>query len=179
LTLRPGNLLVLDEPTNHLDIGSREALEATLKDYPGSILFVSHDRQFIDALADKLWIVQDGKLTEHLGNYSDYAARLAAQRSARQEAERKQQNSGSGRATGGGGSYKEKPSQEDRQRKKRLATLEAEVAKLEQELARIQSKLEAASQAQDVEQVAALGQQYTEAEAQLERCYADWEQLAA
>ena len=74
LTLSASNLLVLDEPTNHLDIDAREALEAVLREYDGSILFVSHDRYFIDALADKLWIIGDGCLTEYLGNYSDYAA---------------------------------------------------------------------------------------------------------
>jgi ATP-binding cassette subfamily F protein 3 len=78
LTLLPGNLLVLDEPTNHLDIGAREALEAVLKEYPGSILFVSHDRYFIDALADKIWNVEQGRLRQFIGNYSDFAARQEA-----------------------------------------------------------------------------------------------------
>ena len=58
LTLRSPNLLLLDEPTNHLDIAAREALERVLQEFPGSILFVSHDRYFVDALADKLWIVE-------------------------------------------------------------------------------------------------------------------------
>ena len=74
LTLMGGNLLVLDEPTNHLDIGAREALEMVLNEYNGSILFVSHDRYFIDAVADTLWMVADGTIETFDGAYSEYAA---------------------------------------------------------------------------------------------------------
>ncbi len=74
LTLMSGNLLVLDEPTNHLDIGAREALEVVLNEYNGSILFVSHDRYFIDAVADTIWMVEDGSIEAFAGNYSEYAA---------------------------------------------------------------------------------------------------------
>jgi ATP-binding cassette, subfamily F, member 3 len=74
LTMMGGNLLVLDEPTNHLDINAREALEGVLNDYNGSILFVSHDRYFIDAVADTIWMVDAGSITAFDGNYSEYAA---------------------------------------------------------------------------------------------------------
>ena len=74
LTLRSPNLLLLDEPTNHLDIPAREALERVLQEFPGAILFVSHDRYFVDALADRLWIVADGTITEFEGNFSAYAS---------------------------------------------------------------------------------------------------------
>jgi ATP-binding cassette, subfamily F, member 3 len=74
LTLMGGNLLVLDEPTNHLDIGAREALEVVLNEYNGTILFVSHDRYFIDAVADTIWMVEDGSITAFDGTYSEYAA---------------------------------------------------------------------------------------------------------
>ncbi len=69
LTLLGGNLLVLDEPTNHLDINAREALETVLNEYSGSILFVSHDRYFIDAVADTIWNVKrwlDREVRRHL-----------------------------------------------------------------------------------------------------------------
>jgi ATP-binding cassette subfamily F protein 3 len=176
LTLLPGNLLVLDEPTNHLDIDSREALEGMLKEYPGAMLFVSHDRQFIDALADKLWVVRDGRLDEHLGNYSDYAARMAAQRAA--EAQRAASNKVQP-SNGKQPKAPDRPAQEERQRQKQLAALEAQVEKLEQELASIQADLEAASAVQDIERVTALGTRYTEVEAQLDQCYHDWTNLAA
>jgi ATP-binding cassette subfamily F protein 3 len=75
LTLSRGNLMVLDEPTNHLDIGARQALEEALDRYTGTLLIVSHDRAFIDAVADLLWIVRDGELRIFEGSYSQYIAR--------------------------------------------------------------------------------------------------------
>jgi ATP-binding cassette subfamily F protein 3 len=72
LTLLGGNLLVLDEPTNHLDIDAREALEIVLNEYNGTILFVSHDRYFIDAVADTIWMVRDNTIEAFNGNYSEY-----------------------------------------------------------------------------------------------------------
>jgi ATP-binding cassette subfamily F protein 3 len=74
LTLMGGNLLVLDEPTNHLDIGAREALEEVLNEYNGTILFVSHDRYFIDAVADTIWMVEHGSIDAFDGTYSEYSA---------------------------------------------------------------------------------------------------------
>lgn len=72
LTLEKGNFLILDEPTNHLDINSREAIETYLQNYPGTILMVSHDRYFVDAVADRILELDQGKLTSYIGNYSDY-----------------------------------------------------------------------------------------------------------
>jgi ATP-binding cassette, subfamily F, member 3 len=74
LTLMGGNLLVLDEPTNHLDIGAREALEIVLNEYNGTILFVSHDRYFIDAVADTIWMIENSSIAAFDGTYSEYAA---------------------------------------------------------------------------------------------------------
>jgi ATP-binding cassette subfamily F protein 3 len=74
LVLAEPNVLVLDEPTNHLDIGSREALRNVLGEFGGTVLFVSHDRYFIDALVDELWVVGDGRVLRYSGNYSDLAA---------------------------------------------------------------------------------------------------------
>lgn len=68
----PSNLLILDEPTNHLDYETRESLERALKTYEGSILFISHDRYFVNKLANKLWIIEDGELIVSYGNYEDY-----------------------------------------------------------------------------------------------------------
>src|SRR5690606_4341559 len=80
LLLERANLLVLDEPTNHLDINARESLEAMLTGFDGTILFVSHDRYFMDKVATKLWVVENGTIVEHLGNYTDYHRRLEAEK---------------------------------------------------------------------------------------------------
>ena len=81
------NLLLLDEPTNHLDLEMREALTFALQDYEGGVVFVSHDRHLLRTCADELLLVADGKVTEFDGDLDDYAAWLAAQRSAEKAAE--------------------------------------------------------------------------------------------
>src|SRR5436305_2386454 len=72
LTLQGANLMVLDEPTNHLDLQSRQFLEDILSDFEGTLLFVSHDRYFIDSLATKVWAVEDGVLIQYIENYTEY-----------------------------------------------------------------------------------------------------------
>jgi ATP-binding cassette, subfamily F, member 3 len=75
LTLQGSNLLVLDEPTNHLDLQSRQFLEEVLDEFEGTLLFVSHDRYFIDHLATKVWAIDNGWLQPFAGNYTAYHTR--------------------------------------------------------------------------------------------------------
>ena len=75
LTLQGSNLLILDEPTNHLDLQSRQFLEEVLGEFEGTLLFVSHDRYFIDRLATKVWVIEDGVLIPYMGNYTEYRTR--------------------------------------------------------------------------------------------------------
>lgn len=82
LTLQRANLLLLDEPTNHLDIAARDALEGVLRDYAGTMIFVSHDRYFIDAVATTVWAVEQGALRVYPGAYSDYLEERARGRPA-------------------------------------------------------------------------------------------------
>lgn len=67
-----GNFLILDEPTNHLDLAARESLEEAIKNFDGTVLFVSHDRYFIQSIADKIAEISDGHITEFKGNYEEY-----------------------------------------------------------------------------------------------------------
>jgi ATPase subunit of ABC transporter with duplicated ATPase domains len=66
------NLLILDEPTNHIDITTKEILESALNDYEGTILFISHDRYFINKVADKIIAIENNKLIEYPGDYDYY-----------------------------------------------------------------------------------------------------------
>ena len=66
------NLLILDEPTNHIDIDTREILESALEEYKGTILFISHDRYFINKIATRVVAIKDNKLISHYGNYDEY-----------------------------------------------------------------------------------------------------------
>jgi ATP-binding cassette subfamily F protein 3 len=72
LLLSPANCLLLDEPTNHLDIRSKDILMDSLREYGGTIVFVSHDRYFLDGLATKVFEIGNGGVTVYLGNYEDY-----------------------------------------------------------------------------------------------------------
>ena len=77
------HLLILDEPTNHLDIDSRAALIEAINDYPGAVILVSHDRYLLDACADRLWLVADGKVTPFDGDLDDYRRRVLSDRERR------------------------------------------------------------------------------------------------
>ena len=77
--LQKANLLILDEPTNHLDLDSKEVLENALIDYPGTILFVSHDRYFINRIATKVYELSANGVYEYLGDYDYYQSKKAEQ----------------------------------------------------------------------------------------------------
>lgn len=72
LILEDNNLLILDEPTNFLDIPTREIIEEALLDYEGAVLFVSHDRYFVEKIAEEIWELSNNELTQYLGGYSYY-----------------------------------------------------------------------------------------------------------
>ena len=75
LMLKPHNLLALDEPTNHMDLVSKDILKQALQSYDGTLVIVSHDRDFLDGLVDKIYEFKDGKVKEHLGGVQDFLAR--------------------------------------------------------------------------------------------------------
>jgi len=169
LTLQASNVLIMDEPTNHLDINARESLEDVLNDYPGTLFFVSHDRFFIDALADKLWIIEHGQVIEYLGSYSEYQQKRAREQERATEQKNKAKASAAANAS--------QTQAEERKRKKRQTELESEIERIEQELAQVKQTLERASADQDVARITSLGEQYVELEARLEACYDEWATL--
>ncbi|MDW8058870.1 MAG: ABC-F family ATP-binding cassette domain-containing protein [Thermomicrobium sp.] len=169
LALERPNLLLLDEPTNHLDLPSREALETVLAEFAGTILFVSHDRYFIDRLATSVWVIEDGRLTVSLGNYSDY------QRSRqRVESEKPAASSHSSPATVPPPPRGRSPRQIERE----FAQVERKIEELEARAQQLAEDLEEATARQDIEAIAELGAAYEAVNAELERAYAHWERLA-
>lgn len=176
LTLQGANFLVLDEPTNHLDLPARQVIERLLGEYDGTLVFVSHDRYFVDALATRLWVLADGQITSHAGNYSAYRARLAhaaagAQRARDDKGARARASAGRQRAAGAGGS--QPPAQE-----RNADRVEAEIAAAERRLADLEAALNAASAAADVERIASLADEYETEKARLDRLYVEWEERA-
>src|SRR6266446_4671433 len=128
LMLDDAGLLLLDEPTNHLDIPAQEMLEEALQDFEGTIVFVSHDRYFIDAIATRLWSIESGVVTMHLGNYSDLERRR--QRSARPIVEPEPRKSARAAGPPTGGSAAKSGSSMDGV-EDRIDELEAEVRRIE------------------------------------------------
>ena len=181
LTLQGANFLVLDEPTNHLDLPARQALEGILREYNGTLLFVSHDRYFIDALATTLWTLEDGMVTAHQGNYTQYRTRRAQTEAAllaqqeRQEKHEKAARAAQAQA-GANGAHPQAVAEANGARS--LAQVEREIATFEQRLAQIERDLEAASHAAQIERITELGEAYEEAKAWLDRLYGEWEELA-
>jgi ATP-binding cassette, subfamily F, member 3 len=172
LTLQGANFLVLDEPTNHLDLPARQVLEAILAAYDGTLIFVSHDRYFVDALATRLWVLEDGRVTVHHGNYTAYRARQLHPQSASQSRPGRSEApvsaaeaSAAGRQNGAG--------------RRTLDRVEAEIAAVEARLAAIERDLAAASAAADVARITALGDDYAREKAQLDDLFGEWEEIAS
>src|ERR1700730_5376710 len=135
LMLADAGLLLLDEPTNHLDIPAQEMLEEALQDFEGTIVFVSHDRYFIDAIATRLWVVGDGVVTMHLGNYTDLERRR--QRASRPVIPPGPPPGRTARPPKSGRPAKAEPSVDGVE--DRIDELEAEVRRIEEQLADYQT----------------------------------------
>ncbi len=169
LTLSRANLLILDEPTNHLDVEMIEALEAALAAYPGTLLLVSHDRRFLEALVDEVWEVRDGRFETFEGDFGFYT-RLKRRRAERAAEERQQ----AAAATEPEVARPRGPSRWSLER--RREALEADVAALEGELEALERRL-AAPTAEAVDDVVALGERHAEVEARLIEAMSEWEDV--
>ncbi|RKG71442.1 ABC transporter ATP-binding protein [Corallococcus exercitus] len=143
LLLIPSNFLLMDEPTNHLDLDSSEMLIEALKLYGGTLLFVSHNRSFINNLCTHVWEVADGKLTSHPGNLDEYLYHQEQQRLAAEGADTGA-SSGKGAAAGTGPvSEKERKRLEAEARQRRSVVegpIKKEIAKLEERIAKVEAE---------------------------------------
>jgi len=171
LVLTDVNVLLLDEPTNHLDIASREALEATLAEFPGSILLVTHDRELVDRLVDKLIIIENGTATVHLGNYSRYRWKLGEQ--AQEEA---------ARAAEALKIRKKKPSRdkteekEARKQRKQFEELEERIESVEEMIEQMEVQFTQLDPG-NYEAAQTLKEEYDGLKQDLTAMYAEWEEL--
>jgi ATP-binding cassette subfamily F protein 3 len=184
LTLTDANFLILDEPTNHLDLDAQEALTDVLLNYDGTILFVSHDRAFIDDLATQVWVMEGGNLTTWDGNYTDYVAERERREEAgimptngassapapAQKADTREQNKALQR--------QERAAERERgRRQKQREDAENRISDLEALLNSVSDALTAATDARDLDAIVKLGTEYAQLEEDLDQAYKDWQRM--
>lgn len=178
LSLEKDNFLLMDEPTNHLDIEAKEVLEQALNTYDGTLLFVSHDRYFINELANKIISVRDGHAKIYNGNYSYYLDEKAKQAAAVQEAEAEQtESTTSANQNKGKLSYQEQKARDSQKRKLERAVSEAEarIEKLEAEEQEIQTEMANPDIAASFEKLGPLQEKLSAVQEQLDQANTDWE----
>ena len=181
LILKPYNLLALDEPTNHMDIRSKDILKQALKAYDGTLIIVSHDRDFLDGLVDKLYEFRDGKVKEHLGGVQEFLERRKLENLSELERHNKE-------------AAQEKPaeviqkkeeakqeyqaqkyvSKEEKKIKNRISFLEKKIEEYETKMAEIEAKLMSPGPDDDVMD---LTRDYLENKRELDYKMEEWEQL--
>ena len=162
------NLLILDEPTNHLDIASREWVECAIEEFEGVLLFVSHDRYFVEKFADRIWELEGGRIRDFKCGYAKYRSILAHEAASapapaavpeRKEAEKK-----------------EKPRPKDKELEKQVRRLEREIEKQEKLLAGLEEQVAAASA--DYQELSHLLEEKEREDAVLSDLMEQWESAA-
>ena len=158
------NLLILDEPTNHLDIPSREWMEDALSSYGEALLFVSHDRYFIEKFATRIWCFEDGKVTDFRGGFAEFreyrARQLAIAQAAKSAAPKAE---------------KKPARQRTSDREKQARRVEREITKTEARIAEIEVEYEA--NASDYKKLMELDAERGELNEKLDALYLEWEEL--
>ena len=178
LSLEKDNFLLMDEPTNHLDIEAKEVLEQALDNYDGTLLFVSHDRYFINELANKIISVRDGHAKIYNGNYSYYLDEKAKQAAALQEAKAEQtESTTSANQNKGKLSYQEQKARDSQKRKleRAVSDAEARIEKLENEEQEIQTEMANPDIAASFEKLGPLQEKLSAVQEQLDQANTDWE----
>lgn len=174
LMLKGDNFLLLDEPTNHLDSSSREELENTLKEYGGTLLIISHDRYFINKLADRVLVMKPDGMTEYLGNYDYYLERTKSE-----IGETKAEKSSVNKEKPQNDYFLQKQKQsEERKRKTRLNKAEAEIERLDGEIEKTQALLSSEEVAADYEKLIELTNRLEQLQQEQEEQYLIWEELS-
>ena len=180
LLLEPCNLLILDEPTNHLDMQSKDVLKAALKEFNGTVICVSHDRDFLDGLVDKVYEFGGGKVKEHLGGIYDFLrckriGNLQELERKNDEAMRRRGDEAKGESSSAKLDYaaQKAAAAARRKKEKQIADVETAIAKLEQEQQEMERLL-----ADVAHQTAENFQRYDHIKREMEKRLYEWEILS-
>ena len=175
LMLEPYNLLVLDEPTNHMDMRSKDILKRAIQKYDGTVVLVSHDRDFLDGIVDRVYEFRDGGVKEYLGGIYYFLEKRKVE--SLQEIERKDAPTASATKETSTGklSYEQRKEQEKLLRKLRKAveTIESELADIEQKIAAYDEKFATATEYNEADYAA-----YNDLKAQYDRQMHEWEKAS-
>ncbi|MEN1989874.1 ABC-F family ATP-binding cassette domain-containing protein [Paenibacillus hubeiensis] len=192
LMLKEANMLILDEPTNHLDLFSKEVLESALIDYEGTLLFISHDRYFLNKMAERIVELHPNGTEHYLGNYDDYVekkqelediAREAAEAQSAQASARKASRPESRAAVSedsGAASFEagKQAKREERNRQRKQEALEKRITELETEIAGLEAEMALPEVYQDYMKLQELQAKTDDLKTQLAEAYEEWEALA-
>ncbi|MFA9269797.1 MAG: ATP-binding cassette domain-containing protein, partial [Baekduiaceae bacterium] len=170
------NLLVLDEPTNHLDLESREALEAALDAFPGTVLLVSHDRALLDAVGTRTVALEDQRLHSYIGGWPEYVRVREERKAAPPKAKAPAPAPKAKSQPPSNGNGQPKVSKNE---KKRLQTLEREIEQAEAALAKLEEELAAPDAWDTPDKSAENTERHTAAKRAVEEAYARWEAASA
>ena len=182
LILKPYNLLALDEPTNHMDIRSKDILKQALKAYDGTLIIVSHDRDFLDGLVDKLYEFRDGRVKEHLGGVQEFLERRKLE--ALSELERRYKPEAAEKPIEvvqkkeeAKQEYEAKKyvSKEEKKIRNRISFLEKGIAAIEEKMAEIEAVLTNPGEGDDIME---LTRAYLENKRELDFKMEEWEKLS-
>ena len=192
MLLRPSNLLLLDEPTNHLDLFSKEVLLDALHSFDGTVIFVSHDRYFVNGLATRVVEVEDGRLTDYFGDYEYYLEKKEVAERATQTAQPQQIKAEVRTASGAltppptfekAERLKDREEQkrrkrEEEKRQKQLSEIEKRIAGTESAIALLEEEMAQDGFFDDPERGKEAGERHAALNDQLDLMYGEWEELS-
>jgi ATP-binding cassette subfamily F protein 3 len=193
MLLKPANLLLMDEPTNHLDLFSKDVLLDALRSFPGTVVFVSHDRHFIDGLATRVVEVEGGSLASYHGDYEYYLAKKAGEtatpastaapaaphRTAAAEPSAPAPLPATKEERLKSREEEKQRQKEERAKQKKIADVESAIEKTEAELQKVEEKLADPANGGDYALLQQLGTEHAAIEARLAGLYGEWEELQA
>ncbi len=171
------NVMVLDEPTNHLDFWSAAALEEALRTYQGTVLFVSHDRYFLDQVATRVLVLEEGRCTQYEGNYSDYLYFVQATRAAESsDGEGRDQRTAPAASVAAGN---EPPGTGRKKRRfpyRKVEDLEAEIADVESRIEQLRAEMIDPAVLRDGDRIRQTTREHDERQSQLAQLIEHWEE---